>query len=188
MTASSLTAALLLAGNEGCLSVVHRLSILLYETIWCNSVNLSNRRDLKVPETQWFLTLEHSNRTICSLLNWNVLKWFHLFTQPPIINHFLLPQREGGRKEQGQNIGKGIHPKLNETQGFQYLRHLNCTNQSLYSWFWSKKFPTFDFHTGECQFLITPETEKEKMGFTKYWIRHRGFSAQGIQTGRIGAC
>ena len=37
---------------------------------------------------------------------------FHLFTMPPIIDHFLLPQREEGRKEQGQKMGKGNSPKV----------------------------------------------------------------------------
>ena len=31
---------------------------------------------------------------------------------PLIINHFLLPQREEGRKEQGQKMGKGINLKV----------------------------------------------------------------------------
>ena len=40
-----------------------------------------------------------------------MLKKIHYFTQPPIIIIFLLPQREEGRKEQGQKIGKQESPK-----------------------------------------------------------------------------
>ena len=56
-----------------------------------------------------------------------VPKNFHLFTQPPIINNFLLPQREEGRKEQGLKIGKGNSSKVNETQGFLTLGYSNWT-------------------------------------------------------------
>ena len=44
---------------------------------------------------------------------------FHFFTYPPIINHFLLLQREGLK------IGKSNSYKVNETKGFLTLGHIN---------------------------------------------------------------
>ena len=58
----------------------------------------------KVNETQG-----HSNWTIYSLFNWFYLKLFHLFPQPPIINHFLLPQRE---EENGKRVTWRMMPRL----------------------------------------------------------------------------
>ena len=81
----------------------------------------------KLNETQVFLTLGYSNWTICSLFNRFCPKIVILFTQPPIINHFLLPQREERRKEQGLKIGKGNSPKLNDMQGFLTLGYSNWT-------------------------------------------------------------
>ena len=61
-------------------------------------------------------------------------KKVHLFTQPPIINHFLLVQREEGRKEQGLKIGKGNSSKVDETKGCVTLGHSNWTICSLLKW------------------------------------------------------
>ena len=38
--------------------------------------------------------------------------------------------------------------------------------------------------------VITPErkAENEKKGFTQKWMRHRGFSDWGIETGPFAAC
>ena len=49
----------------------------------------------------------------------------------PLINHFLLPQREEGRTEQGLKMGKGNSSKVNETQGFVTLGHSNWAIYSL---------------------------------------------------------
>ena len=38
------------------------------------------------------------------------------------------------------------------------------------------------------QYLITLEAEDEKKGFTQKWMRPKGFSAWGIQTGPFAAC
>ena len=78
---------------------------------------------LKVNETKVFPTLGHSNWTIFSLFTGFCSKKFHLFTQPPIINIFLLPKRCEGRKEQGLKMGKDNSPKGNETQRFMTLGH-----------------------------------------------------------------
>ena len=79
-----------------------------------------------------------------------------LFSLPYIINHFLLPQREEGRKGQGLKRGHGNSRKVNETQGFLTLGHSNWTICSLLSWFCSIKFPTFSLSFWGVQFLITP--------------------------------
>ena len=50
------------------------------------------------------------------------------------------------------------------TQGFQCLGHSKWTICSLLSKFCPENFPTLNFYTGECQFLITPEAENEKKG------------------------
>ena len=89
-------------------------------------------------ETQGFLTLGHSNWTICNLLNWFCSRIFPAFTQPPIINHFFLPQREEGMK-----MGKRNSPKVNEIQGFLTLGHSNWTICRLLSWFCSNFSPPF---------------------------------------------
>ena len=65
------------------------------------------------------------------------------FTKPPKINHFLLPQREEGRKGQGLKMGKGNSSKVNDTKGFLTLGHSNRTNCSLLNWFCPKRIPPF---------------------------------------------
>ena len=47
------------------------------------------------------------------------------------MNHFSLPQRKVGRKEQGLKIRKENSSKLNEMQGFLTLGHSNWTICSL---------------------------------------------------------
>ena len=85
----------------------------------------------KVDEIQGFLYLGRSNRTISSVLSEFSQKCFHLITQPPIINHFLLQyprERKGGSwKQEGQRMGKQKSSKVDETQGFLYLGHSNLT-------------------------------------------------------------
>ena len=91
-----------------------------------------------------------------------VPKIYHLFTQPPIINHFFILQGEEGRKEQEQKMGKGNTSKVNKTQVFMYLEHLNRTNCYLLSRFWSKKIWPFQLSFWEVQFLITPERRRQE--------------------------
>ena len=73
---------------------------------------------------------------------------------------------------------KGIHPKGDETQGFQYLGNSNWIINNLLSWF----CPEIFHHPELCilglpflglPFLITPESGNEKKGFTQKWMRHR---------------
>ena len=90
----------------------------------------------KVNETQGFLYLGHSNWTICSLLSWFCSKncptiWLSYWE----FQLSVTPER--GKWE------KGIHPKVDETQGFLYLGHSNWTICSLLSWFCSLNFPPF---------------------------------------------
>ena len=88
-----------------------------------------------------------------------------------------------------QPIRKGIHPKVNETQGFQYLGHQNWTIFSLLSWFCPKIVPpSWSLYWG-VQFLITPEGGlKMRKRLDQKWMRHWGFSTWGIQTGPFSAC
>ena len=53
------------------------------------------------------------------------------------------PRERKRGKSRGWKWGKGIHSKLNETQGFLYLGHSNLTICSLLSWFCSINFPPF---------------------------------------------
>ena len=89
-------------------------------------------------------------------------------------------------RKRGSSMGwkweKGIHPKVNETQGFQYLGYSNWTICSLLSWFCSNIFPpSWPLYWG-LPFLITPERgwkegagaengEKENL---QKRMRHRG--------------
>ena len=70
---------------------------------------------------------------------------------------------------------KGIHPKMDETQGFQYLEHSNWTICSLLSWFCSNKFPTSSSLYWGSHFLLPQRGEMEKKGITQKWMRQRGF-------------
>ena len=53
---------------------------------------------------------------------------------------------------------------MDDTEGFQCLVHSNWTICNPLSQFCSDIFPTLDFHTGECQFLITPESQRLNRG------------------------
>ena len=80
-------------------------------------------------ESQWFLSSGHSNWTFCSLWSGFCSKMF-----PPSRSvywrvQFLLPQR---RKRE-----KGIHQKMDETQGFLSLWYSNWTICSLLSGFYT---------------------------------------------------
>ena len=75
----------------------------------------------KVDETQGFLTLGHSNWTICRLLNWFCPQHFHLFAFHTGRSNFLLPQRKEGRKEQGLKMGKRKSPKSEWNTGVSDL-------------------------------------------------------------------
>ena len=79
------------------------------------------------------------------------------------------------RSSRGRKWGKGIHPRVDEAQGFQYLGHSNWTIGSLLSWFCFKKIPPFIPSYWEVQFFITPErvrkeaavAENGEKGFTQ---------------------
>ena len=91
----------------------------------------------KVGERQRFLTLVHSNWTICSLLNWFGGKENPPFTKPPpIINHFfsILGREEGGGSENGKSGWDTRAPTLG---------HSNWTYCILSDWFCCKKKSTF---------------------------------------------
>ena len=88
----------------------------------------------KMDETQWFMYLGHSNWTIHSLLS----RFCSKKVSPFYLSYwersnFLLPQKKEEMKQQGQKMGKGIHSKIDETQGFMHLGHSNWTIYSLLS-------------------------------------------------------
>ena len=72
-------------------------------------------------ETHGFLTLGHSNWTICSLWSWFCSKIFHLFSFHTGRTNFLLPQREEGRKEQGLKMEKRESPRSEWDAGISDL-------------------------------------------------------------------
>ena len=112
-------------------------------------------------ETQGFLTMGHSNWTICSLLNWFCSKEF-----PPIYllyweRPFLITPERG--RSRGWKWKKRNSLKVDETQGFLTLGHSNWTICSLLNWFCSKKFPPFCHLYWEVHFFFYPrERERER--------------------------
>ena len=87
-------------------------------------------------------------------------------------------------------IGKWNSPNLSEAQGFECLWHSNWTICSLLSQFCSLNFPTSTSLYWEAQFLL-PQREggwKWENGNLPTWVRHRGLSVWGIQTGPFAAC
>ena len=134
----------------------------------------------KVDETRGFLYLGHSNWTI-----WSLLSWFRLQIIPSSWSSYWGVGSPISYYPREWKWEKGIHPKLDETQGFLYLGHSNWTICSLLSWFCHTHFPSsWSLYWG-VQFLITPESGNGKKGFTQKWMRHRGFCTWGIQTGPV---
>ena len=84
-----------------------------------------------------------------------------------------------------RKMRKWNSPNLGETQDFGCLGHSNWTICSPLSQFCTENFPTFDFYTGEGQFLITPGIWENEIHPT--WVRHRVLGAWSIQTGPFAA-
>ena len=84
------------------------------DAVWANSRKWGKGIHPKVNEIQGFLSLGHSNWTICSLLSRFCSKIFPLFRSLYWGSLFLLPQREENWK-----LEKGIRPKVNGTQANQ---------------------------------------------------------------------
>ena len=80
----------------------------------------------------------HANWTISSLLSQFCPRIFPTFNFYTGGSHFSLPQR----------VENGIHPKVNETQGFQCQGHSNWTICFLLSLFCRNFFPTFNSYIG----------------------------------------
>ena len=70
------------------------------------------------------------------------------------------PRERKKGSSRGRKWGKGNHPKVNETQGFQYLGHSNWTICSLLNIFVRKCFHLFTFHNGRSNFFL-PQREEE---------------------------
>ena len=87
-------------------------------------------------------------------------------------------------------MGKWNSPNLSETQGFEYPGHSNWTISSLLSQFCSLDFPPSTSLYWGVQFLLPQREEGWKWGngILPTWVRHRGLSAWGIQTGPFAAC
>ena len=79
-----------------------------------------------------------------------------------------------GREERG----KGNPPKVNKTQGFQYLGHSNWSIFCLLSWFLSKMFPTFDIDIVGPHFLL-PQREETGKGNQPKVDETQGFQHLG---------
>ena len=97
----------------------------------------------KVNETEGFLTLEHSNWTICSLLIWFCSKEFPPFYQASHNNPFLIIPERGSKEAAGAENGKVNSPKVNDTKGCVTSGHSNWTICSLWNQFYfvPKKCP-----------------------------------------------
>ena len=83
--------------------------------------------------------------------------------------HFLLPQREEGRKEQGQKMRKGKSSKVNETQGFLYLGIQIGPFAACWAVFVQLNFQLFSFHTGESNSLLPQRERKEGRSRGRKW-------------------
>ena len=128
------------------------------------------------------------------LISFQKISTFWPFILGGPIPYYPRERRKGSSR--GRKWEKGNHPKVDETQGFQYLGHSNWTIWSLLNWLCSKKFPTFCPSYWEVQLLITPETgrkeaagtENGEKGITQKLRRHRGFCTWGIQNGLLATC
>ena len=101
-----------------------------------------------------FQCLGNSNWTLCSLLSWFCHNNFPTSSSLYWGSHFLLHPKE-------LKIKQGIHPKMDETQGFQYLGHSNWTLCSLLTDFVSN-FPFFYPASHNKPFPITQRKEGRK--------------------------
>ena len=104
------------------------------------------------------------------------------------ISYFPRERKEG--RSRGWKWVKGNHPKVNESQGFQYLLHSNWTICCLLSQICSLNFPTPTSLYWGVQFLLPQREEcwKWENGILPTWVRYRGLSAWGIQTGPFATC
>ena len=134
----------------------------------------------KVNETQGFMTLWHSNWTICSLLNWFRSKKFPPFNRAFHNNPIIYTAERGIKEGTGQKMGKGTSSKVNETRGSLILGHSNWTICSLLSWFGSKTFHPFSLASHNNPILYTAERGRKGQGrqlgegTLHKWVRHWG--------------
>ena len=93
---------------------------------------------------------------------------------------FLLPQRANYQKREFFQLQNWI-----ETEGFQCLGHSNWTICSPFSPFCPETFPSFSLSYWEANSYYPRGLIKGKREFIQLqnWMRQRGFSAWGIQTG-----
>ena len=93
---------------------------------------------------------------------------------------FLLPQRANNEKREFSQL-----QKMDDSEGFQCLGHSNWTICIPLNPFWSGKFPPFSLSYWEANSYYPrgPIMEKREFFQPQKWMRHRVFSALGIQTG-----
>ena len=115
-----------------------------------------------------------------SLLFRQIFKFFHFHTGEPIL---ITPEGQLSEK------GSLPIPKLDETEGFQCLRHSNWTICIPLNPFCSENFATFSLSYWEANSYYPrgPIIRKGKIIQPPKWMRQRGFSAWGIQTGPFAA-
>ena len=117
--------------------------------------NWENVRSPKKNEIQGFLTLGHSNWTIC-LFSWFCSKKIYLLNFHTGRTNFLLPQREEGAM--AENGGKGITQKWMRLRGFLPWGIQTGPFAACFADFVPKKFKLLNFHTGRTNFLL-PQRE-----------------------------
>ena len=114
------------------------------------------------------------------ILFWNFSNFFTFI----LGNQFLLPQRANNGK-------RGILPTSNigDCGGFQCLGHSNWTHCSPLSPFCSENFPTFSpsYWGANSYYPRRLIMGVRKISPFPIWMRLRGFSAWGIQTGPLAA-
>ena len=111
-------------------------------------------------------------------------------------SHFLLPQREEGRKQQWLEMRKGDSLKSEWDTGVSVLGAFTLDHLLPVGLIVFQKISTSLTFIQGFPFLITPERVRkeaewignEKKGFSQKWLRHRGFCTWGIQIGPFAAC
>ena len=93
------------------------------------------------------------------LISFQKISTFWPFILGGPIPYYPRERRKGSSR--GRKWEKGNHPKVDETQGFQYLGHSKWTICSLLNWFCSKHLQLFALHTGRSNCLL-PQKEAER--------------------------
>ena len=149
-------------------------------------------------ETQGFLTLGHSNWTICSLLSWFCSKNVQPFWLSYWEVQFLINPERGRKEEAGaENEEKGITQKWMRHKGFwPWGIQIGPFAACICSLILFQNFSTcLTFILGGPISYYHREREKGRSrgwkwrkGIIQKWMRHRGCWPWGIQIGPFAAC